>query len=629
MPKSGFVTWEAFNAHKDKDWRTVHHIWPNIRGVTVAPRLKGSVGAHTHVMGDIVDTPWAWANVLKTGSNLTDLATRQHAGLTDILADQHHPQSHTLASHSTKAHSELTDVTHSQHHNKLHSMTGDQHSASGLTVGWVLRATDAAAFAWGFLTKLGTVSAGVWQGTPIANAYVAGIDQNLLQASSPTHVTAKLTALTDGYIPYHVSDALGLANSPIFTDGTNVAIGTDAPVGQMDLLSAAPNLLLRHSSLPFVTHYGVTDVVGSFILKHGSQGGLSILGQTYTGATQRIPLTLVGASGSTSLTQPAVVIEGYKHDGADGLTALTGAEDVLQVCAGTTPLITVQAAGYVGIKKVPTCELDVNGIIKGDTFHLQAGVTPNLAWLSDVVLGTLEEGETLSYDQGTEKWIDAWGVEYDNPRLVWKMYSDFFGSSSAINPPWDGTTISGGTAEVGTGEANHPGILRFYSLGGTANSGHSLLTHYTPIIIAGREHSEFVFKTPASLSNVYGRFGFQNSKIVTLPTNGIYINMVGTTLTGKTRKVNAESTTGTSYALSVNTWYRAKISVNDDVDLVTFSLYEMVVGEQVVRWTNTLATNIPTGALGHGVVMYSSGTDEVVLTYLDMMVASQAGYITR
>lgn len=54
-------------------------------------------GAHTHVKADITDTPWAWANVLKTGSNLTDLATRQHAGLTDISSDQHHAQLHASA----------------------------------------------------------------------------------------------------------------------------------------------------------------------------------------------------------------------------------------------------------------------------------------------------------------------------------------------------------------------------------------------------------------------------------------------------------------------------------------------------------------------------------------------------
>lgn len=36
--------------------------------------------------------------------------------------------------------------------------------------------------------------------------------------------TAKLTNLTDGYVPYHISDANGLGNSPIYTDGTNIGI---------------------------------------------------------------------------------------------------------------------------------------------------------------------------------------------------------------------------------------------------------------------------------------------------------------------------------------------------------------------------------------------------------------------
>jgi hypothetical protein len=47
--------------------------------------------------------------------------------------------------------------------------------------------------------------------------------------STLTATTAKLTNLTNGYIPYHVSDASGLANSVIFTDGTNVGIGYTAP----------------------------------------------------------------------------------------------------------------------------------------------------------------------------------------------------------------------------------------------------------------------------------------------------------------------------------------------------------------------------------------------------------------
>lgn len=90
-----------------------------------------SESAHTHLKVDITDTPWAWADVSKTGSNLTDLATRQHAG--------------------------LTNITENQHHNKVHALVGTYHTASGLTIGWVIKATGATTFAWGQLAhdKLG------------------------------------------------------------------------------------------------------------------------------------------------------------------------------------------------------------------------------------------------------------------------------------------------------------------------------------------------------------------------------------------------------------------------------------------------------------------------------------------
>jgi len=48
-------------------------------------------------------------------------------------------------------------------------------------------------------------------------AAVAG----LTTASSPEFVTVKCSGLTDGYIPYHVSDAAGLANGPIFATGAS------------------------------------------------------------------------------------------------------------------------------------------------------------------------------------------------------------------------------------------------------------------------------------------------------------------------------------------------------------------------------------------------------------------------
>lgn len=54
--------------------------------------------------------------VVNVVSNLNQIATRNHSDLQNVTADQHHAQSHTLASHSTKAHSELTGIGSSDHH---------------------------------------------------------------------------------------------------------------------------------------------------------------------------------------------------------------------------------------------------------------------------------------------------------------------------------------------------------------------------------------------------------------------------------------------------------------------------------------------------------------------------------
>lgn len=59
-----------------------------------------------------------------------------------------------------------------------------------------------------------------------------------LEGSSPSFSTVKLTGLTDGFVPYHVADATGLANGPVYTDGTNIAIG-DTPATILSAFTAA------------------------------------------------------------------------------------------------------------------------------------------------------------------------------------------------------------------------------------------------------------------------------------------------------------------------------------------------------------------------------------------------------
>ncbi len=80
------------------------------------------------------------------------------------------------------------------------------------------------------LAGLADVAVGAYLASGGANTVPAWATLNqaavagLTTADSPTWVTGKFTALTDGYLPYHVSDASGLANSPIRTDGNYVGI---------------------------------------------------------------------------------------------------------------------------------------------------------------------------------------------------------------------------------------------------------------------------------------------------------------------------------------------------------------------------------------------------------------------
>jgi len=92
--------------------------------------------------------------------------------------------------------------------------------------------------------------------TENAADFTLSLPQDIHTGASPTFVTAKLSALTDGYVPYHVSDATGLANSVIRTDGTLVGVGMFPTVAQLEVntsqiitsTTAAPYLKIENKS---------------------------------------------------------------------------------------------------------------------------------------------------------------------------------------------------------------------------------------------------------------------------------------------------------------------------------------------------------------------------------------------
>jgi len=99
--------------------------------------------------------------------------------------------------------------------------------------------------------------------------------ENLLNSTpdaSPTFATVKLTNLTDGYIPKHTNDSTGLEDSPIYTDGTKVGIGTTAPNNLLTVGSSA--------SAAWNSAYKVIDISGYGYL-YGSSNGTGWSGTGY------------------------------------------------------------------------------------------------------------------------------------------------------------------------------------------------------------------------------------------------------------------------------------------------------------------------------------------------------------
>jgi hypothetical protein len=109
----------------------------------------------------------------------------------------------------------------------------------------------------------------------VSHGHVQADITGLKISDSPTFVTVKLSNLTDGYVPYHVSDATGLANSPIYTDGTNVSIGTTASTVKLQVQGTIVSL----NDLHYNVYFGNTDSYAA-----GFGPGI-VFAPSYTGTT--------------------------------------------------------------------------------------------------------------------------------------------------------------------------------------------------------------------------------------------------------------------------------------------------------------------------------------------------------
>jgi len=133
------------------EWDSGTGKWINVVGAGTGGAPSPHALSGIHHSGSLI-----WVMVDKTGSNLTDIDTRNHSDLQGVTANQHHNQVHVLATntglggdhtisgatagHVLRAsaanaaafaqlqHADLGGVTADQHHNQVHSITGSDHT---------------------------------------------------------------------------------------------------------------------------------------------------------------------------------------------------------------------------------------------------------------------------------------------------------------------------------------------------------------------------------------------------------------------------------------------------------------------------------------------------------------------
>ena len=175
--------------------------------------------------------------------------------------------------------------------------------------------------------------------------------------------------------------------------------------------------------------------------------------------------------------------------------------------------------------------------------------------------------------------------------------SDFYSPGVPAIPGLLGTAVSSGTSTIPSiTTASHPGVIRL--LDSTSAAGGYRYGCDGEMLIAGGESFEVIFQSVGTRSTQSTKLGWSDdAAAASLPVDGVWFNLsrVGAamSISGNTSSNSARWGTVTKFAPTDATWYRGTIVVNAAATLVTYTIYNEA---GVQQWTDTIATNIPTGA---------------------------------
>jgi hypothetical protein len=381
----------------------------------------------------------------------------------------------------------------------------------------------------------GTSGTGVTSGTSGTSA------MGLSPGDSPVFVTVKLSSLTDGYVPYHSSDAVGLVNSPIYTDGTSIGIG-HIPAAGSPILSINPALGNVDTALSKITVYssGANNIYGIGLSYNAIDYGLGLWsGGTTTGAprvfingtngnvgigvypTERLhvygvaadDLRLVlenpatGGYGTQILFKTKTVTTDVVRTWTLGTGVSGGVNSFeLLVDGASVPSICATVAGNVGIGITPACIFHVSELIpfneinhdtiliNGERFNSGDNTKPSsfgsLAWKSGgYYFGRIECVQTNPYSYWTNRMAFS-TMNGDGGSLLERMCIDNTGNVGIgrINPryrlevsvPFPSTDVNYNTiAFFGSNDASNEFGLEVAMIGSVTDASRKMLLQAT------------------------------------------------------------------------------------------------------------------------------------------------------
>lgn len=228
-------------------------------------------------------------------------------------------------------------------------------------------------------------------------------------------------------------------------------------------------------------------------------------------------------------------------------------------------------------------------------------------------------GQVPKYDAEVKKFACGEGVDPALARRQPALFTDFLNvlGVGGYNPFY-GAAIASGTMAVpsaGLVTSHHPGVVKARS-STTTNSGYLVSSNVGMFRLGGGEAFEAIFNITTLTTSTF-RFGFHDSITFADAVDGVYLEILATGVaTGKTSNNSARSSTGTTYTVSVGTWYRLLITVTS-ASRVDFYLYDDA-GTQL--WTDNLTTNIPSAReTGAAVIATNSAVAATDLVHWDWM----------